>query len=380
MRKRPTVLSLLGCYVPGSDASGPNQSFRAFAAGLSNDFEIRVASSADKCTSDRWYNDGFALVRQIPSGWNGILELRRVLHNTPYDLLMLNGFYDRKLTIPVLLLRRLGLIPSKPTIISVRGEFSDGALSLKSRRKRAWLAFVRAAGLTHGIWFHATAPHERADINRLRLPKLGVLDAPNAWILPAILSKSHMHEELPLRVVFIGRVSRVKNLHFAIDVLSKVKAPVLFDIYGPTLERAYHIELKNKIGRLPPHIEARFMGELRHASVAEVLSSYHLFFMPTLGENFGHAIVEALAQGLPVLISDATPWQGLEKTGGGWDISLNAPARFVNVIEHVAAASPTKRAAMRATARALAERTFAESGALKANRSMITTVLAGVKS
>lgn len=44
--------------------------------------------------------------------------------------------------------------------------------------------------------------------------------------------------------------------------------------------------------------------------------------MPTFNENYGHAIVESFVAGLPVVISDRTPWRNLEKINAGWDIPL----------------------------------------------------------
>jgi hypothetical protein len=48
--------------------------------------------------------------------------------------------------------------------------------------------------------------------------------------------------------------------------------------------------------------------------------------MATWGENFGHSIAEALNHGLPVVISDRTPWRNLHKISAGWDIPLNQAA------------------------------------------------------
>jgi glycosyltransferase involved in cell wall biosynthesis len=63
-----------------------------------------------------------------------------------------------------------------------------------------------------------------------------------------------------------------------------------------------------------------------------VLQRSHIFALPTTGENFGHAIFEALAAGRPVLISDQTPWRHLRQAEAGWDIPLNASAEFRNAI------------------------------------------------
>jgi glycosyltransferase involved in cell wall biosynthesis len=68
-------------------------------------------------------------------------------------------------------------------------------------------------------------------------------------------------------------------------------------------------------------------------NVVQELAAHDLFFLPTRGENFGHAIYEALASGIPVLISDRTPWRNLESLGVGWDLPLNAPDKFRHVIE-----------------------------------------------
>ncbi len=51
------------------------------------------------------------------------------------------------------------------------------------------------------------------------------------------------------------------------------------------------------------------------------------------GENFGHVIIEALAAGKPVLISDQTPWRGLENHKAGWDIPLNDKEKFISILE-----------------------------------------------
>jgi glycosyltransferase involved in cell wall biosynthesis len=125
----------------------------------------------------------------------------------------------------------------------------------------------------------------------------------------------------------------MKNLAGALRMLEGLSGDVSFDIYGPKEDVEYWDECQGLIAALPPNIRVRYEGEIEHERVADVLAEYDLFLFPTLGENYGHVISEALASGCPVVISDQTPWRNLEAEGIGWDIPLNEPERFRSVLQ-----------------------------------------------
>ena len=64
----------------------------------------------------------------------------------------------------------------------------------------------------------------------------------------------------------------------------------------------------------------------------ETLARYHVFLFPTLNENFGHVILEALLARLPLVLSDQTFWRGLEAKGAGFDLPLSDEAGFDSAI------------------------------------------------
>jgi glycosyltransferase involved in cell wall biosynthesis len=167
----------------------------------------------------------------------------------------------------------------------------------------------------------------------------------------------------------------MKNLEFALRVLAEVKTEVLFTIYGIKQDSRHWNKCQSLIDRLPFNIRVIDKGELSHAEVRQTLSLHDLFFLPTRGENFGHVIHEALSSGLPVLLSDQTPWNEVSALGIGWVYPLDETAPFALAIENYAALPSEFITEMREKAMSFAkERTF-DAKALEDNRRLFETAL-----
>jgi glycosyltransferase involved in cell wall biosynthesis len=380
--EKPTVLVLLGAYWPGNDATGPNQSFRALVGALSQDYKFKVVArdrprgaAATPPKVSAWIEEHGIAVYRCPVSPLGAVGLREVLRTTSYDALVLNGFFDREFSIPALLLRRASQVRSVPTLLSPRGEFSGGALSLKSGRKRVYLQAARALGLFTDVWLHATGEEERADIEAAFSWSRGVLVAPN--LRPPLRPAPRAERaDGVLRVAFLSRIDRMKNLDYAIRVLASVSVPVRLDIFGPVTHPDHKAECERLIDALPPHVGASFKGAIPNSEVFSTLSGYELFFLPTRGENFGHAIFDALEAGVPVLLSDRTPWQDIEQRGAGWTLPLDRPDLFKAAIEKLAEMPHEERLRLRRGARGAAEAAAADPDAIARNQAMLRTLLA----
>ena len=377
------VLVLMGAFWPGSDSAGPNQSLKGFCTALAEDFDFRIVArdrpfgaASRTAPATAWTDLGFARISYLEGRRFGAKGLGALLRDTPHDLLMMNGFFDREFTLPTLLMRRAGLVPAKPALLSPRGEFGGGALSLKAPVKRAWLAAVRLGGLLKGVTLHATSDDEAADMVATLPFVAPPAVAPNVRALFERPQAVPAGEGEPLRLAFLGRITPVKNIDYAIKALAKVQAPVRFDLYGPASDEAYAKTCQALAASLPPQAQVRFMGEIANADAPGVMAGYDLMFMPTLGENFGHAIFEALGAGTPVLISDRTPWRGLEARQAGFDLPLGDPAAFTAAIDRFAAMRPAERKRWRDDARAEAERASLQSDAAARSRAMLDAALA----
>ena len=62
----------------------------------------------------------------------------------------------------------------------------------------------------------------------------------------------------------------------------------------------------------------QFVGPVYGAAKDALLQNTDLFVLPTLNENFGIAVAEALASGVPAIVSKGAPWSGLETERAGW--------------------------------------------------------------
>jgi glycosyltransferase involved in cell wall biosynthesis len=176
-------------------------------------------------------------------------------------------------------------------------------------------------------------------------------------------------------LLFLSRVCRAKNLAGALELLNGVRGRIRFDIVGPLEDPPYWEACKTIARQLPGNISVRYRGEVPRHEVAGVMREYDLFFLPTLGENFGHVILEALSVGCPVLISDRTPWRDLQAAGVGWDFPIERADLFRSALEACAAMDADALERLRECAGEYANRYLVQEDAISRNRSLFHTTL-----
>jgi len=332
-----TVLTLVPYFEPGFKAGGPITTIRNSVDHLFDKVKFKIVTS-DRDLGDK-HSYPIPLNRWIPgvpdryylSGRNGT-KLIRIMRETNFDVLYINSFFSFKYSILPVIWNKCMNVHLKRTVLAPRGEFSEGALSMKPFKKKIFIALAKWFGIYSDMIWQASSVQEEAEIVKVFGPKALVIVAPD-FPSSSKFREGSIFEKMPkqrgsLRLVFLSRICRMKNLKFAISTLRNVKGEVQFDIYGPIEDEPYWEECFNLIRELPDNIKVNYLGAVTPAKVKTILGSYDLFFLPTLGEGFGHAIFEALQTGCPVLISDRTPWGEVARSGGGMVISLDKPEDF----------------------------------------------------
>lgn len=380
---RPTVLVFNKFYLPGFKAGGPIRTLANLVARLGEDFDFRIVA-LDRDSGDaapyarieqgRWNTVGQAQVRYLRQDETGFATLLALLRELAPDVIYLNSFFDATFSRKIMLARRLGLLGGCRVVLAPRGEFSAAALALKPRRKRCYLTLSRWFGLYRDVTWQASSAVEAESI-RSCVPgaEPAVQVAPNLAPAEAEPPPTAAREEgAALRVCFLGRISPMKNLDYALRVLARVQAPVEFSIYGPVSDALYARSCRELAASLPAHVQVRWEGEVQPDTVATQLSRHDLFLFPTRGENYGHVIREALAAGLPVLLSDQTPWHDVMEQGLGWCLPLQEEAAFAAVVEEVAAWPAARRQTVSAAARRFATARANDAAVLEANRRLFS--------
>ncbi len=335
-----TILVLLTLYLPGYRAGGPIRTIANLVEHLGDEFDFRILTT-DRDIGDTkpyqgiisgsWNPVGKAMVYYLSPAEQTLGRFRHFIRETEHDVLYLNSFFDPLFALFPLVLRRLGQIPVNPTVIAPRGQFAPAALALKSWKKRPYLALVRLTSLLQNVTCQASSSFEAEDIRRsLHIHTARIVLAPN---LPAPLQADNLpplraDRSVPFSVVFLSRVSPMKNLDFALRALSLVTSPISFEIYGCVDDAEYWKACQRMMANAPSTLRVRYHGAVPHEKVLETLARHDLFLLPTRGENYGHAIHEALLAGLPTVVSDRTPWRSLDEEAVGSVLPLTDETRI----------------------------------------------------
>ncbi|MBX3735687.1 MAG: glycosyltransferase [Candidatus Didemnitutus sp.] len=237
-----------------------------------------------------------------------------------------------------------------PLVISPRGMLTEWAWQHRRWRKRIADWLVHPGALRAAAGWHATSADEANDIRRRGFTQ-PICVAPNGVEIPApaelAAARAAWRNEFPVlrerRVaVFYSRFHRKKRLRELVELwLARAPADWLLLVAGvPEEYSVAEVAQWAEPGRV-----LVVDGRERPAPFAAA----ELFLLPSHSENFGLVVAEALAAGVPALVTDTTPWQGLDRHDAGACVAWE---RFDATLARALAAAPETLAAQGARGRA----------------------------
>jgi glycosyltransferase involved in cell wall biosynthesis len=333
LKNKKVVLVFIDWYVPAYKAGGPIRSVYNIVKKFGEDadffvvtsiFDLRETQPLDGIKENYWLKLDDSKVIYLDIKNQNAKRYIEIVKEVKPDIIYLNSLFSNKFTLlPLAVIRKVDADRKIKVILAPRGTLGKASLAIKPIKKKLFFVYAKFNGILKNIVWHASTTQEEKDIKKVFGSNAEIVVAENIAILPDnIAVKSHRFIVDKLTVLFISRISLIKNFKLLCDALAicKNKNQLRLKIVGAIENVEYYNSCISVLDNAK--IEWEYLGAKPQNQLKEVYENSSVFCLPTFHENYGHVIVEALTYGLPIVISEHTPWRNLAEKGVGFDLAL----------------------------------------------------------
>lgn len=221
-----------------------------------------------------------------------------------------------------------------PYTMRTMGQLAPWALAQSRKKKAIYSRLFERQNLNRANAVHCTTIGEAADVKQFgitaptRVLPLGVPSgAPIASAKAQLRDRYQLDPDVPI-ILYLGRLHYKKRPDFLLEVLAGLTdSPFHLLFAGTTNEPDYLEQLQNRVAQLNLRDRVTFTGLVTGAEKELVLQGSDLFVLPSFAENFAIAVAEAMAAGLPVVV---TPEVQLAPTVAAAQAGLVVTAELTN--------------------------------------------------
>ena len=216
-----------------------------------------------------------------------------------------------------------------PYVINPRGDTEIARINYdkikKIKKQIAWRLYGKKI-VDNAACIIATSEQERDSIRTLG-SKVPVAIIPNGIELDAFPKEVvHNHGEKKV-LLFLSRINPIKGIEYLIDAWKQLDTSLTsqweLHIAGNSDPKDYIYTLKTKVDRLGLSDSIKFIGPVTGEAKMRKYQDSNLFILPTLNENFGNVVAEAMMCECPVITTKNAPWSCLTEDRCGWWIDLS---------------------------------------------------------
>jgi glycosyltransferase involved in cell wall biosynthesis len=325
------VLHVCGIYVPATEWGGPTYAVANYAkALLAAGVEVEVFTTTARGSRDlprlepgtRDVDGVRVTYFPAPDVYQSFIAptmaaalVRRVRELDLVHTHMLWAF-------PGIAASRIAHRRGVPYIVTPHGSLDPWSLDQRKWMKRAFLLASENATLRRAALVHYTAEAERDAVpaNLRTLP---------STIVPNVIEPSDLpHARVGADIVILGRIHLMKGFDILIPAMRQVLAArpdARLVIAGPD-EGGYKAEVAKMIADAGIAAAVTFTGHIDAAARTQLLARCALLVQPSYRENFGMAVAEAMAQGVPVVVSERVNiCDDVRRTGAGMVVRRDVP-------------------------------------------------------
>jgi glycosyltransferase involved in cell wall biosynthesis len=237
------------------------------------------------------------------------------------DLVHVHGLWNMTGATAIARARAVG----KPYVISPRGMLQPAALRRHRALKTAAYYAVERAHLRGAALLHATSAVEQAQIAKYGPPVEMIGNGVTALTAPpGALDRLRQRAQLEPDdevVMCLGRLHPIKRLDLlaaAFAIVHRKRPDARLVIAGPD-EDGYRQRVEPLFGSIAG--ATRWLGPVDAETSAALFAASRALVQCSDSESFGMSVAEALAAGLPVVVTDRTPWSQVSALGLGYSVA-----------------------------------------------------------
>lgn len=338
MRKK--IVITVDWFDPAYRAGGPITSMVNFVNLMHPYFEIQIICGSQDYGNvelegikiDDWNNwQDKAQVYYMNSKNLSRRTLFDLLDDTEADFYYIQGLFSLNFSIYPLLWwkkRKIG-----QGIVAPRGMLHETAIGLKSSKKLTYLSITKFLGWFSDVYFHVTNEFEKVRVLKYFKRAELIRIAPN---VPKILNGkvAVLKQSESLKVLMVGRISPEKNYTFLFEIIKEIKFNCVITVVGSfENENYFQTEFNQRITENSEFVKINWIQSLSPSELQKEYQQADVYLTTTLGENYGHSIIEALGNGCPVVAPIEIPWQNLEQVNAGFNLDWEAKL-FANTLKY----------------------------------------------
>ncbi len=333
------ILIFIPYFLPDISYGGPIVSIVSMIKLLKNDYDVEVYTTKLRFDNQQELSNydiknlhlGYKVFRSN-NHFNLFCKTFIKLIYSKNSFFYINSFFYLPNSLPFFVLSRLAILRNNKLIISQRGELEIQKINSKRRfLKNFFIKIFKLFGSSE-IKFLSSSKSE-IKFNNDYFPNNLQIQLPN--IGRYSFFQKPKKKNVILKILFFNRVSPIKGIHFLLKEILEYKSnlPIEITIVGSCADINYLKKIKTYIKKIRKRkYIINYLGEVNPEKFN--LNNFDVFILPTMGENFSHATVEASQAGLFCILSDKTPW--FKKTDGAkknlTSIALRNPRLFLDSI------------------------------------------------